>query len=693
MLQLILSLIALFVGILAYPLIRRYTALLSFFDAFVLVSIIGLCFLHLIPHSIAATGLPGLLAVSVGLGLPLMMHRLKGKEHSDCEEGLCEHDHKKPRYTKQWLLALAVVGVLAHTLLDGVGLSMFSFDADEANVGALLGLGVLFHRLPVGIFLAMLLMPKYGWRVTVAIASLMGLATVVGFGLGITAQGGLDLWILYIIQALISGTLLHAVFHDISVEGRKPITSLFAVPQALGVIVAVGALVVVENFTHGGHSHAGEILSHFAPIISVAGALWLLLSIVLIVMALTLSEKRRDKCFDFLLAQNSPAINDKGYKFLSLAPLLLLFSAFQWHWAAFALAGLAATQIYAHHMVSSIPYCRDCRATLASNRCARHREVVLEQGVVANPIIKGLASLFRAREIVALWTKIFLFAAVLALLPMILGPVRELVETLSTHSAFYPALLLLVFLAVAAVFWRGSQMGPLLRLMVMVLVFFILPSTTPGLIKVSLWLTFVYVAFVFDYASYRELRDEVAQHQALNRLRALHIGVLGIILGLGSLAMLAQSQCQNLTEPQIFANADFIELKHAHGHDGQQGNEARQEYDSHGVEPQSTHQGHDGHQVNADDGHAHDRHAIEEHDNYGIDVKHDTLSTECAHAHGPEMDSDHRHEVDEAVERLILIVFAFFGFCYICQFGPRRLVEFASGTDPDEHDHGEHHHF
>ncbi|MBQ1926858.1 MAG: hypothetical protein II180_12160, partial [Proteobacteria bacterium] len=201
MIKLIISIAALYIGVLIYPFVKKHPAWLSFFDAFVLVSIIGLTLLHLIPHSIEAAGGWALLASVIGFGALSSIHLMQPKHaHGHAERGFSV------------ILALAVVGIVIHTLLDGMALDMSS---GANNFSQALGLGVLFHRLPVGIFLAMVLMPRYGKKLTLAALTGMAVSTAIGAAISHFAIPHIGMMLLNLLQALIAGMLLHVAFHNI----------------------------------------------------------------------------------------------------------------------------------------------------------------------------------------------------------------------------------------------------------------------------------------------------------------------------------------------------------------------------------------------------------------------------------------------------------------------------------------------
>ena len=259
MIKLVISVLALIVGASIYPFIKNKAQLLNFFDAFVFVSIVGLVLLHLVPHSIEASGTPAIIAILLGFALPMLFHlrdRFKGEKHS---------------HLFKWLLMIAFIGLGIHTFIDGLALSMdnaehfheladehlHEIDHDHAEAASLLALGVMLHRLPVGIFTAWILMPKYGTRLTVSVIATMAFCTIFGFVAGHVGLPHASLNFLNILQAFVAGTLLHVVSHnathECSSEGCTHRTPAWLAPL-LGSLTGFGILVFLQlsEAHHGG---------------------------------------------------------------------------------------------------------------------------------------------------------------------------------------------------------------------------------------------------------------------------------------------------------------------------------------------------------------------------------------------------------------------------------------------------------
>ncbi len=136
-------------------------------DGFTLGVVPALLLLHLVPHVVDEVGVGALGLVALGYGVLWAADRRA-------------HDGGERLGTAVLLPALVV-----HALGDGAGLAIAtSASGQREHVSAGLGLALVLHRLPEGLFLATALVPALGWRKAtprlVAVAS----ATVVGAALG-----------------------------------------------------------------------------------------------------------------------------------------------------------------------------------------------------------------------------------------------------------------------------------------------------------------------------------------------------------------------------------------------------------------------------------------------------------------------------------------------------------------------------
>ena len=166
-------------------------------DGFVLVMVGGLSLLFLLPHAYAGLGLWAFPAALLGLLLPSVGERLLRSSHAGASSAI---------------LALAVVGLLLHSAIDGAALALAGHGAGEP--GQLeVTLAIVGHRLPVGLFVWSVVSPVSGrgWAFS-ALAALM-VATASGFALSpsLVAFAGEGALTPAVVAALLAGGLLHVI--------------------------------------------------------------------------------------------------------------------------------------------------------------------------------------------------------------------------------------------------------------------------------------------------------------------------------------------------------------------------------------------------------------------------------------------------------------------------------------------------
>lgn len=193
MFLLLLSFLALWTGPCFLMWLNPTSRMIRLVDILVIASILVLVVFHVMPESVEHAGWLAIVAICLGALWPIVY---KYVSHSDnCQ-------------LQRSLLSLASVGVMTHTLMDGVAL------ADDVY----LGFAVILHRLPEGLGI---------WRVAqsafsrywgfVALGCMM-LSTSIGFFFGTR-------WLAYasdnfvgVFEGLMAGVLLHVVFHKSHVQ-------------------------------------------------------------------------------------------------------------------------------------------------------------------------------------------------------------------------------------------------------------------------------------------------------------------------------------------------------------------------------------------------------------------------------------------------------------------------------------------
>ena len=246
---LILSVVALFLGIAVLPIARNRSFVLAFLDGFVLLTVGGLVLFELLPDSLTKGGGWAFLAAIVGLLIPMVLER---GFHGEEEGG-------KRNIGLMLLWGLGLMGLLGHVLVDGIALSV---PGHHHSTGSghqhleMMAVGVILHRLPIGLLIGWVTIPRWGLTRAFQIAGVVAVVTVGGFFLGHHTVSGLSLKTLAIFQALISGSLLHIAL------GHGPETLQQRYPWerrwgAIGGLVGLGSIVVLY-WSHV-EQHSGDL--------------------------------------------------------------------------------------------------------------------------------------------------------------------------------------------------------------------------------------------------------------------------------------------------------------------------------------------------------------------------------------------------------------------------------------------------
>lgn len=240
-----LSLVVFAAGPLVFALSRRFRALLSGIHGFVVGSVAPLVVFFVVPGAVDVAGGWALVASGCGLALLTLMERVS---------------HVRPERVHNIGSVLALVGLLLHTLLDGLAVH----EGAEGNLALLAA--VVLHRLPVAITVWWLVRPAFGRSAAWGVLALAALFTSLGFLLGEGPLEVLDSEGAALFSAFVGGALLHVVLHGAtehaSLKKRGP-----KVAETAG--AALGALVVVGVGATGHHVAAsllgyGERFLHLA---------------------------------------------------------------------------------------------------------------------------------------------------------------------------------------------------------------------------------------------------------------------------------------------------------------------------------------------------------------------------------------------------------------------------------------------
>jgi len=195
---------------------RGGRALAAAIDAFVVVVVVGVVFLHYVPHALHEAGPSVLLAMLLGLAIPYWAERAH-------------------RGTGGWVKAFALFAFALHAVLDGAALYGSALQGGQwAFV-----LALVVHRVAEGLAIQHMAQQSGPRGVTAAILLVL-IATLLGYTLGERVASWGQSWPFVFVQALTSGALLHVVLHGHAGHGGP------ARPEALGAIAGMLVMTLVS---------------------------------------------------------------------------------------------------------------------------------------------------------------------------------------------------------------------------------------------------------------------------------------------------------------------------------------------------------------------------------------------------------------------------------------------------------------
>jgi hypothetical protein len=213
------------------------------FQTFALVTAVAVVLGQLLPDSLAAIGMPALLAFAVGFAIPRVAERVA----TAFRKPACTHDDAM---CTDLGLELGYVALILHHIGDGVGIGLFtsSLHAGHEHYDVLIAFAG--HTVPVAALLALAFKTHRGALSAIWRALGIGASVLIGVALAnMLSHEHLVVWEPWL-TALVGGLLLHIVAHGWPVELRPTRASRLV---DFAAIAAGLALVSV-----GGHSHAPE---------------------------------------------------------------------------------------------------------------------------------------------------------------------------------------------------------------------------------------------------------------------------------------------------------------------------------------------------------------------------------------------------------------------------------------------------
>ncbi len=223
---LFLSIAALVVGPLLYGLCQKIESVRAGLDGLLFVTIAGIVVVHIVPDVYAVAGIPAIAFLVAGALLAFFVERWPATGDGD-------------RYI--WIVLLGAIGLAVHAAMDGIALlsdNPYSGGGhDEHGHGELthgmraphsdhghgepsavaqffenhLALGVILHRLPVGMAIWWVVRPALGKAVAISALVIIALATSAAYLLGDPVIALMEAQSVAYFQAFVAGTLLHVI--------------------------------------------------------------------------------------------------------------------------------------------------------------------------------------------------------------------------------------------------------------------------------------------------------------------------------------------------------------------------------------------------------------------------------------------------------------------------------------------------
>ena len=237
--NLVLSLVALALGPLLYAAFQKRDPVRSALDGLLFVTIVGIVIVYIVPEVFEIAGVTalGFLAAGVVFAFVIQRHPAEGKGD---------------RYS--WVVLLGAIGLVMHATLDGIALipDGHEHSAEAGLFSNHLALGVILHRVPVGMAIWWTIRPRLGTTAAISALAIIVIATTASYLLGERVVAMMESGSVACFQAFVAGTLLHVIVLS-SVQRHSEPHSVthgqMVVGERLGIIVGI-ILLFLEPHGH-----------------------------------------------------------------------------------------------------------------------------------------------------------------------------------------------------------------------------------------------------------------------------------------------------------------------------------------------------------------------------------------------------------------------------------------------------------
>ena len=200
---LVLSILALVAGPFVYALGQKNHNAHQIFDGFIFITIAGIVCVHIIPAALDTGGLWALGFLGLGLIFPVVLEKVFDRAMHEAHG---------------FILLMAALGLVLHAIVDGVALLPLNpADGSAARLADNpLAIGVILHRLPIGMAIWWSLRPHFSTGVALATYAIVILASSASYLFGDPVIALAKTASVAYFQAFVAGSLVHVVAFGVS---------------------------------------------------------------------------------------------------------------------------------------------------------------------------------------------------------------------------------------------------------------------------------------------------------------------------------------------------------------------------------------------------------------------------------------------------------------------------------------------
>ena len=192
MIYISIAIVAFYAGIFVHPALHSKTRMLATLDSLIVLAVLGLLSFSLLPHTFEESGILGGLGIGIGFGVTFALDRFSNATQKN---------------TRPWALLLVLGALLIHAVFDGAALALPEHHQVDASHGVVIG--VLLHKLPMGMVVHHLLGPKL--KLPILVATIISVCTVLGFVFADQLLDKSPEQAQHILEAFIIGMLIQVV--------------------------------------------------------------------------------------------------------------------------------------------------------------------------------------------------------------------------------------------------------------------------------------------------------------------------------------------------------------------------------------------------------------------------------------------------------------------------------------------------